>query len=87
MTFKYTQTRNNEVTQFDEEWIILNTDNYTITKLNELGGICWSLLQHEQTFDTLIQEINSKYGRNVDSSDIKKFLNELVEYGLVQYAV
>lgn len=77
-----------EATQFDDEWILLNTDDYTVTKLNELGGYCWSLLSDAQTVESLTQAIATEFG--MDSSndmaekDIEDFVAELIQYGLIQ---
>ena len=55
MKTQYIQKGNYEATELDGEWIILNTDQYTITKLNDEGGHCWSLLNEVQTADSLTQ--------------------------------
>jgi hypothetical protein len=34
-----------EVIELDGEWIILNSSDFMVTSLNEVGGYCWSLLQ------------------------------------------
>jgi hypothetical protein len=77
-----------DATELDGEWIILNTDDYTVTKINDVGGICWSLLNKSQTVDTLTQSLLDIYeiGENEEQvkKDMEEFLNNLVECGLIQ---
>jgi hypothetical protein len=86
---QYIQKNNYETTKLDDEWIILNTDNYTITKLNDLGGFCWTLLQETQTINSLHQAIESEYNLTNEKieSDIETFLSDLIKYGLINDAV
>jgi hypothetical protein len=88
MTTEFVQKNNYEATQLEDEWIILNTDNYSVTKLNELGGYCWSLLREVQTVNSLLQAVEEKYqftGGAVEK-DIELFLEDLIQYGLVKDA-
>lgn len=82
----FIQTRNYEVTQLDDELIILNTDYFTITKLNAVGGFCWSLLSEVQTVESLMSAIQEQYLSSDEhvESDIQIFLSDLIQCGLVQ---
>lgn len=86
---QYIKKSDYEAVQLDDQWIILNTDQFTVTKLNDLGGYCWSLLDSPQTVERMTQLIEEKYllDNNSLSSSIQEFLQELIEYGLVQHAV
>lgn len=84
--FQFIQRNNYEATQLDDEWIILNTDNYTITRVNDLGGFCWLMLDKPQTVVSIHKEIIKNFETSTNEKDIESFLNHLVEYGLVQYA-
>lgn len=85
---QYRKKNEYETLQLDNEWVILNTDDYTVTKLNDMGGYCWALLQEPQSIDSLIQSVHEKYQlKELTQKDIKAFLLELIEYGLVQHAV
>ncbi|QGQ47203.1 PqqD family protein [Metabacillus sediminilitoris] len=85
----YIQTTNYETIEIDNEWIIMNTDKYTVTKLNVLGGICWTLLKQPQTITSLITYMSEKYEfeNELHQNDIEAFLLELMQYGLVKHAV
>lgn len=82
---QYTRKSNYETTHFDDEWIVLNTDNYTLTKLNETGGFCWSLLNEVQTVESLSNFIVHNYGAEFDhvKEDVELFLKDLLKCGLV----
>ena len=90
MTERYVQRKKYEASQFDDEWIILNTDLYTVTKVNEVGGFCWSLLENAQTVDSIAAAVAGHF--NISETDemilgdIKDFIMELHHYGLVEYA-
>ena len=86
---QYIQTENCEATELDGEWMILNSNQLTITKLNDVGGHCWSLLEQKQTAQTLTQSLLEKFPANDITEvkqDIEEFLMNLMEYGLVQHA-
>lgn len=82
---QYTRKSNYDTTHFDDEWIVLNTDNYTLTKLNETGGYCWSLLSEVQTINSLSQSIVDKYGEELEyvKEDVELFLKDLLKCGLI----
>ncbi|MGG4167749.1 PqqD family protein [Rossellomorea vietnamensis] len=90
MTERYVQRKKYEASQFDDEWIILNTDLYTVTKVNEVGGFCWTLLESAQTIDSIATAVEGHFSiseaPSVLRNDIKDFLMELQHYGLVEYA-
>ena len=89
MTTQYIQKGNYETTELDGEWIILNTDQYTITKLNDEGGHCWSLLNKVQTVDSLTQSLLEKFSLTENEQQVKKdmeeFLANLVQCGLIEH--
>ncbi|PFP29511.1 PqqD family protein [Bacillus sp. AFS073361] len=89
MTTQYIQKGNYEATELDGEWIILNTDQYTITKLNDEGGHCWSLLTEVQTVDSLTQSLLAKFATIENELQVKKdmedFLANLVQCGLIEH--
>ncbi|AND41917.1 PqqD family protein [Cytobacillus oceanisediminis] len=85
---RHVQKSSYESTHLDNEWIILNTDDYTVTKLNDIGGFCWSLLEAEQTLESLTQAVGREYlETKVSEREIQEFLSQLMECGLVKYAV
>ncbi len=89
MTVQYVRKASLETVELDGESIILNTELYTVTKLNGLGGFCWALLDKIQTVKTLVAAISESF-EAVDESveqDVEHFLAELTRCGLIEYAV
>jgi hypothetical protein len=86
---EYVRKNDYEAVQLDLEWIILNTDAFTVIKLNEIGGFCWSLLGEVQSIDSIVQAIRMEYEfvEEAVEQDIEAFLTELMEQGLVEHAV
>jgi hypothetical protein len=88
MTAHYVRKEHTESTQLDGEWIILNADAVTITRLNAVGGFCWSLLDKEQTLDSLIEAVCEQFESisGTVEEDIATFLSELIQCGLLKDA-
>jgi len=86
---QYLRMNDYEAIQLDMEWIILNTDEYTLTKLNGVGGFCWSLLGAAQTVASISEAVRKEYESANDTveEDIEAFLNDMIRRGLVQHAV
>ncbi|MEH7380069.1 PqqD family protein [Bacillus sp. JJ1533] len=83
---KYIKKSNYDNTQLDDEWIILNTDNYTITKVNEMGGFCWKLLDKSQSSISLLQRIKENYNSSTTAEDVEIYLQQLIDCGLIEHA-
>jgi hypothetical protein len=84
---QFIQKNSFEATQIEDEWIILDTDQYTVTRLNDLGGFCWLKLGEAQTVDSLHMAIDQEYGEECEKDAIDKFLADLKKCGLVRHAV
>lgn len=84
----YKRSANVEALEVEQEWMILHADQYTVTKLNEIGGFCWALLRENQSADSLAQELLKEYdiGEEEARRDIETFLCELQRLGLIEYA-
>ncbi len=91
MSKSYIKLGEFETTQLEDEWIVLNTENFTITTLNEVGGYCWSLLNEIQSVDTLSERVIDKFSPPVEKEIIKKdidtFILRLIECGLIKDAI
>lgn len=87
---QYVRNSNVEATRLDDELILLNVDQYMVTKLNEIGAFCWQLLQKPQTVDSLSRSVEGEFrsdsSREVVEKDIEGFLAELIQCGLIQNA-
>lgn len=91
MSMNYIKLEEFETTQLEDEWIVLNTANFTITTLNDVGGYCWSLLNEPQSVDSLSERVAGKFSPPVDKEIIKKdidtFISRLIECGLIKSVV
>ena len=86
---QYIKKDDYETVQLDNEWIIMNTDQFTVTKLNAIGGYCWALLESPQTANALAQNVKIKFeldNKNLPTH-IEEFLQELMKCELVKHAV
>ncbi|WP_347548692.1 PqqD family protein [Pseudalkalibacillus hwajinpoensis] len=84
---RYIQNKTYDVTRLDDEYVVLNTDNYTVTKLNGVGGFCWSLLHEEQTVDSLLEAIHKEFPEDEqpDEGEIEEFIMDLIQCELVHH--
>lgn len=87
---KFIQKGDYGATHVNGEWIILNANQYTVTKINEIGGYCWSLLNEVQTVESLTTALADQFSSDVPINDIKRdveeFLHTLERCGLIQNA-
>jgi hypothetical protein len=87
---KFIQRSECEATQLEDEWVILDVHLYTITKINEVGGFCWSLLTQPRSLDMLVRAVTEEYNAVISTEtvqqDIERFLSDLMSYGLVEHA-
>jgi HEPN domain-containing protein len=86
---KYIKKSAFDCTQFDDDWIIINTENFTVTKVNKVGGYCWTLLESEQTAEAIMQAVQEGYPtiEELTTQDIEQFLDELLQYGLLTHEI
>lgn len=84
---RYVQNKKYDVTKLDDEYVVLNTDNYTVTKLNAVGGFCLSLLEEEQTIASLLQAINEEFPEEgqPEEGEIEEFIMDLIQCELVHH--
>lgn len=88
MTDYFIRKPNCETVQVDDEWVILNPETYTVTKLNEAGGRCWSLLSEKLSAGEIVAALQTSAADETDQlkEDVEVFLNNMLAYGLVEYA-
>ena len=76
-----------ETAELDGEWVLLDLESHSITKLNDMGGYIWSLLDEHGTIERLTDKIAQEYDVKPEraASDVEAFVTQLVEVGLVTY--
>ncbi|WP_159882590.1 PqqD family protein [Paenibacillus puerhi] len=84
----YRRAANAEAFEVEGQWVIMHADQYTITKLNEVGGLIWSNLAQEQTPELLVGAIREVYEITEQEAeqDVEAFLAQLLKLGLVEHA-
>ena len=87
MNNTYKCTRNIELMEVDGEFLILDANLLTMTKINGIGAKLWTLLQQNielnQIF-TMIQEEYEIIAAELER-DISVYLEELHRMGLIEY--
>jgi hypothetical protein len=87
MDSTYKCASNLEMMEADGEFLIMDTKQLTVTKLNAMGGKMWGYLQQEMELDQIFSAIQEEYA--IKDADVKRdltvFLRELCEMGLVEF--
>lgn len=83
----YIRATDSEAVEMDESWIIMHPDQFTVTKINEVGGVCWSLLKEPQTIDSLAAHLSEQYeiAPQEAQQDIEQFLAQMQQLGMVRH--
>lgn len=83
----YIRATDSEAVELDQEWIILHPDQFTVTKINEVGGVCWGLLKEPQTVSSMAGFLAERY--EIDSkeaeADIEAFLLHMQQIGMIRH--
>ncbi|WP_309121673.1 PqqD family protein [Paenibacillus sp.] len=85
---EYSRKAGCEAVRLDDEWMIVDTERATITKVNHTGGMCWTLLSSPQTAASLAEEFRLLYGTGTEPETLEQelhcFLSDLHGCGLVE---
>ncbi|WP_276353954.1 PqqD family protein [Cohnella caldifontis] len=75
-----------EMLDMEGEAILLNQETFTVTKLNETGGFVWQSLTEPLTFEDLAERLSNEFrtGREAVDADLRHFLEQLTEIGLIR---
>ncbi|WP_417898988.1 PqqD family protein [Bacillus haimaensis] len=86
MSRKYIQNSGCEASELDDEWIILNTENFTVTKINQVGGLCWSILSEAQTVESIVESVERHFHGSglVQKEEIEDFIMQLENCGVIR---
>jgi hypothetical protein len=71
-----------------EGGVLLHLETAAYHGLNEIGALIWRLLEEPKAFDTLLQELRDQVKEVPPQfeEEIRQFLGELAERGLVEPA-
>lgn len=76
-----------EMTQMNDEWFLVDIKGFTITKLDQLSGFCWSLLNEAHNLPMLIEEVIHYFfwqeDRGIIEHTIRQRIKELLSKELI----
>lgn len=73
--------------QVDQEWLVMNVDNCTMTKVNPIGALILEGFQQDKSIEDIARLIAAAYNVEVTVAvnDILSFLKELEGAELIFY--
>lgn len=79
-----------EVSEFENEWLVLNLIDFSVVKLDQLAGVCWNFLQEAQSIPVLVERVIHYFSWPQDytavlEDTIHQQINNLLEYELIYY--
>lgn len=87
MNNTYRCSANLDMMEVEGEFLILDSNRLTVTKLNTMGGMLWSYLQRDLMLDQIYSLIQEEY--EIEDADVERdvstFLEDLCQLGLVEY--
>lgn len=77
--------KNIEIVEIDNEWIVMDMDKFTVTRVNSIGAYILKELKENKSLQEIVKEIEHSYEIDADlaMSDALSFLKELHGAGLV----
>jgi len=76
-----------DAVELDGEWVLLDSQRYVVTKLNEAGGRVWGRLKEGATLEMLVADLVAEYEIDADRArmDIEAFVNRLSDAGMIEH--
>lgn len=73
--------------EIENEWLAMNPDRLTVTKLNPIGALVLEELKNQKSIEQIVGKIVTQYDVAEDQAlkDVLIFLNTLQEAGLVSH--
>lgn len=86
MSLKYECTKNINIIEIDNEWIVMDTENFKVTKVNAIGAYILEEVRGQREFEDIICSIADNYDVDFNTArlDTLAFLEELKRIGLIQ---
>ncbi|MEI4828882.1 PqqD family protein [Bacillus sp. FJAT-53711] len=86
MSLKCECSKNVNIVEIDNEWIIMDTENFTVTKVNAIGAYVLEEVRGQKEIEDIIRNISFSYDVDLNTarSDVLVFLEELKGIGLIQ---
>jgi len=86
MNIKYECKKNIDILEIDNDWIIMDTETFTVTKINAIGAYILNGVKEQREIEDIIGSIATDYDieLNVARTDTLAFLKELEEISLIR---
>jgi hypothetical protein len=83
----YECSNNMDITELDGEYIVMDTEKFTVTKVNEVGARILEGLKQKRKLENIVQAIAGEFGvdKQIVREDTNVFLLELKGLGLITY--
>ena len=87
MNHKFICAKNIEIMEIENEWIVMDAENFTMTKVNTIGADVVTALKGQQSMEDIIQQIRLRYGitESEARTDFLLFMKELEGVGLITH--
>ncbi|MFC4776138.1 PqqD family protein [Paenibacillus sp. GCM10023252] len=75
-----------EAAEMEGEWVLLHMETHSVTKINGVGGVIWSLIPEYPTVDQLVTRIQLDYEveKSQLEADVSSFIENLVDCELLE---
>lgn len=86
MSIKYECKQNIDILEIDNDWIIMDTETFTVTKINAMGAYILHGVKEQREIEDIIRNIATDYDveLNVARTDTLAFLKELEGISLIR---
>jgi hypothetical protein len=83
----YECSNNMDITELDGEYIVMDTEKFTVTKVNDVGARILEGLKQKRNLESIVQAIAEEFGvdKQIVKADTNVFLSELKGLGLITY--
>ncbi len=88
MSILYKCSDHIEIMEMDHEWIVLDTEGFTITKINSMGASILNNIKEQKNIEEIVEWIHLKFDVELEvaQNDTYAFLGELIKIGLITHA-
>lgn len=87
MNERYRWSPHVEATELDGEWVVMDAQGMTMSRLNEVGGFIWSQFEREALVESVTVLLTETYdvGSERALAEVRDFVQSLHEAGLLEH--
>lgn len=85
MSAQYRWNPHVEVAELEGEWVVMNVEGLTMTRLNELGGFILAQFEQSCALEPVVNQVVDVYAVDRDQAtrDVNRFVQSLRDAGLL----